>query len=298
MRFHGLGYHLAPAGRKTYCVAQARASGKSNIDTSQSCRDGGATLFWGHQVTQNTSRFPIIRTAGLEGMLVTFSDALSESSNRATLAFGEAVKASAWPGVAEVSTSLASVFLRFDRTVLRHEALQDLLWDLLKQQDWQQAPLPAGRRLWRVPTVFGTDLAPQLAEAADASGMSETQAIDSLGSARVRVLTIGFAPGQPYLGPLGAEWNLPRQTELTPQVPVGALVLAISQFVLFATTAPTGWRHVGQTGFRGFQLGRPEPIALRPGDEMIFTPVTRADYDRFCVEDSHFGGASREEIPA
>ncbi|WP_256385540.1 allophanate hydrolase subunit 1 [Pseudophaeobacter sp. EL27] len=249
-------------------------------------------------VTQSALSFPIIRTAGLDGMLVTFADALSEPSNRATLAFSEAVKACAWPGVQEVSTSLASVFLRFDSAALCHAALKDLLLALLETQDWQQAALPPGRRLWRVPTVFGTGLAPQLAEAADAAGMSEAQAVESLGSARVRVLTIGFAPGQPYLGPLGAEWNLPRQTELTPQVPTGALVLAISQFVLFATTAPTGWRHVGQTGFRGFQLGAEDPIALRPGDEMIFTPVSRSDYDRFCLEDSHFGGASREEIPA
>ena len=243
-------------------------------------------------------KFPIIRTAGLDGMLVTFSDALSEASNRATLAFCEAVKASAWPGVQEVSTSLASVFLRFDVNTLRHETLQERLWELLGQQDWLQAPLPGGRRLWQVPTVFGTELAPQLGEAADAAGLSEARAIESLGTARVRVLTIGFAPGQPYLGPLGAEWNLPRQTELTPQVPVGALVLAISQFVLFATTAPTGWRHVGQTGFRSFQLGSQDPIALRAGDEMIFTPVSRSDYDRFCAEDSRFGGASQEEIPA
>jgi KipI family sensor histidine kinase inhibitor len=249
-------------------------------------------------VTTNGLRFPIIRTAGLDGMLVTFAEALSEPSNRATLAFSAAVRARGWPGVKEVSTSLASVFLRFDGSVLRHEALKDQLLALLEEQDWMQASLPAGRRLWRVPTVFGTDLAPQLAEAASAAGMTEAQAVESLGSARVRVLTIGFAPGQPYLGPLGAEWNLPRQTELTPQVPTGALVLAISQFVLFATTAPTGWRHVGQTGFRGFALDRPEPIALRPGDEMIFTPVTRSDYDRFCLEDRQYGGASREEISA
>lgn len=242
--------------------------------------------------------FPIIRTVGLSGMLVTFSDRLTETANRATLAFCEAVRSSGWIGVQETSTSLASVFVRFDTDLVSHGALTEQLLTLLAQQDWQQASLPPGRRLWRVPTVFGTDLAPQLAEAAAAAGLDEQQAVDRLGSAQVRVLTIGFAPGQPYLGPLGEEWNLPRQTELTPQVPVGALVLAISQFVLFATTAPTGWRHVGQTGFRGFQLGSEDPIALRAGDEMIFTPVSRPDFVRLCERDPHFGGASREEIPA
>jgi 5-oxoprolinase (ATP-hydrolysing) subunit B len=51
----------------------------------------------------------------------------------------------------------------------------------------------------------------------------------------VRVLAVGFAPGQPYLGPLGEEWNLPRLKALQ-QVPAGALVQAISQFVLFSRT--------------------------------------------------------------
>lgn len=58
---------------------------------------------------------------------------------------------------------------------------------LLAERDWWQAPLPEGRRLWRVPAVFGTDLAPQLTEAA----------IASLCAAPLRVQTIGFAPGQP-----------------------------------------------------------------------------------------------------
>lgn len=247
---------------------------------------------------QNAAIFPIIRTVGLSGMLVTFADHLSEASNRATLAFCEAVKSSNWMGVQEIATSLASVFVRFDPVVLSHAALQDHLHGLLAQKNWQQAELPPGRRLWRVPTVYGTGLAPQLEEAAAAAGMSASQAIDSLGAARVRVLTIGFAPGQPYLGPLGAEWNLPRQTELTPRVPPGALVLAISQFVLFTAAAPTGWRHVGQTGFRGFQLRAEDPIALRAGDEMIFTPVSPSEYERCCAADPHFGGAIREEIPA
>ena len=32
-------------------------------------------------------KFPVIRTVGLQGMLVTFADALSEASNRAALAY-------------------------------------------------------------------------------------------------------------------------------------------------------------------------------------------------------------------
>lgn len=221
--------------------------------------------------------FPIIRNIGLDGMLVTFASQLSEQSNRAALAFHAELQQLAQDGIGETSTSLASAFVRFDPLRLSHAALHARLSDLLQSRDWFQADMPAGRTFWRIPCLFGTDLAPQLAEAADAAGLSEAQAIERLGSSRVRVLAIGFAPGQPYLGPLAAEWNLPRLKALQ-QVPAGALVQAISQFVLFTGPAPTGWRHVGQTAFSCFRPQGVTAIPLTPGDEVVFEPVSYADF--------------------
>ncbi len=231
-------------------------------------------------------------------MIVTFSGALDEASNRATLSFRQHLEQLGVPGVLETSTSLASVYIRFSPDDLDHASLAARLQEQLETRDWYRQPLPSGRRFWRVPTVYGTDLAPQLPEAADAAGLTEAQAIDSLGSARVRVLTIGFAPGQPYLGQLGQEWDLPRQTELTPMVPRGALVLAIRQFVLFSSSTPTGWRHVGQTGLMLFRPESETPFALRAGDELQFDPVSKADFLKLREEDAVFGGAACEEIPA
>jgi len=246
--------------------------------------------------SEPAATFPVIRNIGLDGMLVTFSDMLGEPSNRAALAFHAALERAGWDQIGETSTSLASAFVRFDPLHLSHADLRARLTELLHARDWYRADLPPGRRLWRVPCVYGTDLAPQLAEAADAAGMSEAQAIDCLGAARVRVLAIGFAPGQPYLGPLGPEWNLPRLKALQ-QVPAGALVQAISQFVLFTAPAPTGWRHVGQTGFRCFRPDQPVPIPLTPGDELVFEPVSRADLIRIQDRDeTGAGGATSQGI--
>lgn len=242
--------------------------------------------------------FPRIATVGLTGMIVTFSRVLSDADNRAALALCAAVKRKRWKGVAEVSSSLTSVYLRFDPEELSHTNLRDQLQMLVDQQDWTKAALPSGRRLWRVPTVYGTDLAPQLGEVADLAGLTEDAAIEELSQTRVRVLTIGFAPGQPYLGPLGEKWDIPRQAHLTAEVPRGALVLAVAQMVLFANPSPTGWRHIGQTAVTLFQpLGDP-PFLLRPGDELQFLSVQRSEFERFSSRDPHLGGATAEDIPA
>ncbi len=243
--------------------------------------------------------FPMVRNVGLDGMLVTFANTMTETSNRAALAFRGALESHALDGVIETSTSLASAYLRFDVTRVSHDTIKTQLDKILTQRDWYAAPLPTGRKLWRVPTVYGTELAPQLDEAAAAAGLSSDEAVRRLSQTRVRVLTIGFAPGQPYLGPLGPEFNIPRLKELNPMVPEGALVLAISQFVLFSGPTPTGWRHIGQTAFRCFRPEMEQSFALNPGDEMLFEPVSRDELERIRSDNGDgFGGATFQEIAA
>lgn len=227
-----------------------------------------------HPHSAQTPNWPKIRTAGFDGFLVSFGDGLSEPANRAALAFRDAVERAGWSGVQETSTSLVSTYLRFDPQWRDHADLQSDLETLLTQRDWYAAALPQNRRLWRVPTVYGTDMAPQLDEAATAAGLTRQQAIDTISRTQVRVQTIGFAPGQPYLGELPPAWDIPRQTNLTDKVPVGALTVAIRQLVLFSVSTPTGWRHIGQTAFRLFRPDAEQPFVLRPGDEVLFDPTT------------------------
>lgn len=243
------------------------------------------------------SPWPQIRPVGVTGLLVSFGDSLTDRANRAALAFRASLEAERWAEVAETSSTLASCFVRFDPVTTDPEALEARLAGLLEARDWYGAAPPEGRKLWRIPCVFGGTRAPQLAEAAGQAGLSLPDAITQLSTARVRVLTLGFAPGQPYLGTLPEVWDLPRQTGLTPKVPEGALVLAIRQFVLFATSAPTGWRHVGQTAFRGYRPEAEAPFALRPGDEVTFPAVDEATYLNQCEADpSGLGGATSEPL--
>lgn len=224
--------------------------------------------------SEKNAAWPRVRTVGFDGLLVSFGDVLSEPANRAALAFRDAVERAGWTGVEETSTSLVSTYVRFDPLWQDHAQMQAALEALLTEQDWFAADLPRGRKLWRVPTVFGTDMAPQLEEAASAAGLTPDEAIALISETRVRVQTIGFAPGMPYLGELPPEWDIPRQTELTSQVPAGGLCVAIRQLVLFPVATPTGWRHIGQTGFRLFRPESDQPFVLRPGDEALFDPTT------------------------
>lgn len=247
----------------------------------------------------STSEFPRIVDVGLSGMLVTFSDVLTDGANGAALAFREAIDALGLDGILESSTSLTSAFVTFDPIVLKRDTLRQALSELAQDRDWETAGLPANRVRWIIPAVFGGDVAgPQLEDAAGLANVSVEVAVNELCAKPLRVMTLGFAPGQPYLGSLPENWAIPRQTGLTKRVPVGAITVAIRQIVLFSTSTPTGWRQVGVCGFRAFRPEALQPFALRPGDEIQFRAVSMQEYeDTLARDQSGNGGAICEDVP-
>ena len=210
---------------------------------------------------------------GQDAVLVRFGDGQTPHPSKA-LNFAAFVEAAQIPGVSEVASSLASVMVRFAPALVPRADLNRQLRALLDRD--AAAPLPQPNRLWTIPVCFGGQEGPQLAEAAALAGVSVDRAVAEITAEPLRVLAIGFAPGQPYLGDLPPNWGMPRQSSLTPQVPAGALVVAIRQIVLFANASPTGWRWIGSSAFQPFKADRQDPFALRPGDRIRFAVTDAA----------------------
>jgi inhibitor of KinA len=220
---------------------------------------------------------PVLHRLGETALIVEFAPVLTDAANRAALAFRAAVEAADWPGMLESFVTLKSVMIRFNPDEIAHAEITDRLTALLAERDWFAAPLPPGRTRWTIPAAFGGEEGPQLAEVASLIGASEAALIDEVAASTTRVLTIGFAPGQPYLGQLPPRWDIPRQTALTPRVAPGALVAAIRQIVLFTVANQTGWRQIGLSAFEGYRPKSEHPFPLRVGDEVMFEPVSRDD---------------------
>ena len=233
---------------------------------------------------------------GPDGVLVRFADGLSDAANRAALAYRSTVQSAEILGVTEVASSLTSVLVRFRPDQISRAMLASKLTELFEGRNWTAADQPPGSRHWRLPVVFGGDAGPELEDVALAVGVSAEEAITELCKARLRVLALGFAPGQPYLGFLGDKWDIPRRQELTANVPQGAIVVAVRQVIPFATSAPTGWRQVGRTPFRGFAPDRDPPIALAAGDEISFQSVEADAFETLAAAGDGLGGAIVEAI--
>jgi KipI family sensor histidine kinase inhibitor len=109
-----------------------------------------------------------------------------------------------------------------------------------------------------------------LTETATLLGISEEGLIARHTSALWRCAFIGFAPGFGYLEAPDAGLTVPRREQSRTAVPAGAVALAAGYSAVYPRSSPGGWRIIGRTAARLWDLGRPEPALLRPGTRVRF----------------------------
>jgi KipI family sensor histidine kinase inhibitor len=95
----------------------------------------------------------------------------------------------------------------------------------------------------------------------------------------------GFAPGFTYCLPEAVAnrrrlrkaeqpFQVPRLSSPRTEVPAGAVALAGEFSAVYPRSSPGGWQLIGTTDAVLWDLNRPEPALIRPGDRVSYVPVT------------------------
>ena len=237
---------------------------------------------------------PAILPLGRDGWLVRFHLTMAPWVPDAVQMLVSKAQADMPAGVTGISPCLGSVLFTYDPDTCDRMAVRAAIADLLHGTDWRAVTPSPAPKVWHLPAAFGGDHGPDLMAVADLTGLGADEVIGMITATPLRVLAIGFAPGQPYLGLLPEALNLPRMSSINPQVPYGAIALAIRQLVLFANPSPTGWRQVARTAFRPYQPDAPTPLPLGTGDELRLIPVGAGEMDALLAAGDPMGGARQE----
>ncbi len=225
------------------------------------------------------SSFPALRPLGDASVLVEFGDGISTELNGRVAAFERVIRKSVIPGVLETAPTIKSVVIRFDPLEISFEHLSATLRGLLDQHTDLSNIEQVSRRVWNVPVCYDQALAPDLAEMANALNLDIPEVI-RLHSVNVQqVLMIGFAPGFLYSGLLPDTLHVPRRTSITPEIPPGAVICAVGQTCIAATTMPTGWYEIGRSPLRNFHPDRDPAVLITAGDTISFSAIGKAEFE-------------------
>jgi len=124
--------------------------------------------------------------------------------------------------------------------------------------------------LVEIPVVYdGADLA----EVAEATGLSIEQVVDTHSSIVYSAAFLGFTPGWAYLVGLPPSLQLPRRKTPRTAVPAGSVAIANEFTGVYPTLSPGGWHLLGHTDVQMFDVDRGKPALVLAGDRVRFVPA-------------------------
>lgn len=208
----------------------------------------------------------MIRVAGEHGLLV-------ETGSLAVSHRLDAVLRAARPaGVVEVVPGPETVLVvapGADQGLLRSR-LDELLGEALGSGDPGEAPSRAGPEVVVIPVVYDGE---DLDSVAELAGMPVDEVIARHAGRELVVGWLGFAPGFAYLTGLDPALHLPRLATPRTSVPAGSVAIAGPYSAIYPTASPGGWRLLGRTTTRIWDVDADPPSLFRPGTRVRFEPA-------------------------
>ncbi|MER6145466.1 5-oxoprolinase subunit PxpB [Streptomyces sparsogenes] len=139
---------------------------------------------------------------------------------------------------------------------------------------------------WEIPALTGGDGAtvevpvrydgPDLAEVAEAWGVTPQEVARIHSGTEFRVAFCGFAPGFGYLTGLPDHRHVPRRATPRTRVPAGSVALAGPYTGVYPRSSPGGWQLIGTTDAVLWDTARDPAALLSPGTRVRFVPERTA----------------------
>jgi KipI family sensor histidine kinase inhibitor len=129
-----------------------------------------------------------------------------------------------------------------------------------------------------IPVCYGGECGPDFQLLCEKLALSSKQFIDLHSSHSYRVLTIGFAPGFAYLGPLPDDLQTERLASPRSRVPAGSVGIAGAMTGIYPLASPGGWPLIGRTPSKLFDAAALQPFLFAPGATVRFTPIDESEF--------------------
>lgn len=175
------------------------------------------------------------------------------------LAWADALRAAALPGVVDIVPASRTVLVKLDGPQYQGATRQRIR--KLRVTLDADAGSEHGEEIL-IDVVYD---GPDLAEVAGHTGLSTAQVINAHTSVPWRVGFAGFAPGFAYLIGGDARLRVPRRAEPRTAVPAGSVALAGEFTSIYPCESPGGWQIIGHTDAVLWDIHRPDPALLAQG---------------------------------
>lgn len=205
---------------------------------------------------------------GDSALLVRFGEEIDLAINQRVHALDRLLHFGTLTGVIETVPAYTTLLVCYDPLLLTYG--QAAAW-IDSRLDQVEASIPKRPHRIKVPVRYGGEDGPDLEFVAAYNHISTREVVRIHTSLPYTVYMIGFTPGFPYMGKLDEAIVTPRLETPRTRVPMGSVAIAGAQTGIYPIDSPGGWRLIGRTSLRLFDLRADSPFLFSPGDEVVFS---------------------------
>ena len=213
---------------------------------------------------------PKFLAAGDRAIVIELGDEISIECNRRVHSLHRAVSRADLPGIIDIIPTYRSILVEYDVTQVSFADIKDSLMDI--GTDFADAS-DAEETVIHLPVLYGGEYGPDLEFVARNAGMSAREVIDLHSGTDYPVYMMGFTPGFPYLGGMSERIATARLSTPRGVIPAGSVGIAEAQTGVYPIESPGGWRLIGRTPLRLFDVDRVPPSLIDAGDRVRFVPL-------------------------
>jgi len=207
---------------------------------------------------------PLLTPFGDSALLIKFGDEIDLSINRRVHALDALLRASPQNGFIESVPAYATLLVIYDPLILTYAQISD--W-IITEMDRVEKNVARKPRRIQVPVRYdGEDL--DFVAAYHHINAREVVRIHT--SRDYTAYMMGFTPGFVYMGKLDGAIATPRLETPRTRVDAGSVGIAGAQTGIYPIASPGGWRIIGRTSMRLFDLTADSPFLFSPGDLVRF----------------------------
>jgi inhibitor of KinA len=208
-------------------------------------------------------------------VLVELPEEISLAVHSQVLWLASELEKSAIGGVVEWIPSYRSLGVVYDPDQISYH---DLVARLKELESSSNPSTQTASSCVEIPVCYGGEMGPDLNFVAQHNQLSAEEVIQIHASMDYRVYLLGFSPGFPYLGGMSPRIATPRLEEPRLRVPAGSVAIGGNQTGIYPSETPGGWRLIGRTPLRVFDLERGSPFLLNAGDAVRFRAITAHEF--------------------
>lgn len=217
-----------------------------------------------------------INIAAMDVLMVQLFDTISEANMAWIIAADQALHEAFGGALIDLVPSYTTLMVHYDCQQLDHREARQRIATALEVLAPVRAQ--AGQR-HEIPVWYDPSVGPDLLRVATHAGLTIAELIRRHCARDYSVFALGFAPGYGFMGLVEEALATPRLATPRQRVAAGSVGIADRQTAIYPLASPGGWNILGRTALPLFEHARRGEPLLRPGDNVRFTAISRADFE-------------------